>query len=139
VPFLEFGHDGGRTDGQHACGIPHAAGIQGHIDHLLFHLRGLPRVGLRQEKRPPASQATRPASVTVLAFSGHAMAHIPGHDHVRRNAIRRYFFGQRTRKTNQPGLGSAIGRVTWPAHEPNDRGDVDNAPTTALDMCGTTC
>ena len=60
---------------QHAGGIAHATGIQRHIDNLLLHLRGLPRVGLLQEKRPPASQATRPASVPLLAFSGHAMAH----------------------------------------------------------------
>ena len=60
---------------QHACGIANAAGIQGHIDNLLLHLRGWPRVGLLQEKRLPASQATLPAAVPLLAFSGHAMAH----------------------------------------------------------------
>ena len=60
---------------QHACGIANATGIQSHIDHLLLHLRGLPHVGIFQEKRPPASQATLPASVPLLAFSGQAMAH----------------------------------------------------------------
>jgi len=60
---------------QYASGIANAAGIQDHIDNLLLHLRALPRVGIRQEKRPPASQATRPASVPLLAFSGHVMAH----------------------------------------------------------------
>jgi hypothetical protein len=29
------------------CGIANAAGIQGHLDTLLLHLRGLPRVGSR--------------------------------------------------------------------------------------------
>jgi len=60
---------------QHACGITNATGIQSHIDNLLLHLRGWSRVGILQEKRPPASQATLPASIPLLAFSGHAMAY----------------------------------------------------------------
>src|SRR5262245_29378223 len=68
-------NDGGRADVQHACGIANAAGIQGHIDNLLLHLRGLPREGILQEKRPPASQVALPASVPLLAFRDHAMAH----------------------------------------------------------------
>jgi hypothetical protein len=75
VPFFEFFHHCGRTDVQHACSIANATGIPGHLDHLLLHLKGLPRVGLLLEKCPPASQATRPASGPLLAFSGHAMAH----------------------------------------------------------------
>ena len=59
--------------------------------------------------------------------------HIPWHDHIRRDAIRRHFFGQRARKTNQTSFGSPIGRVARPAYQPDDRGDVDNTPTTALD------
>src|SRR5262249_31094762 len=74
VPFFEFFNYCGRTDVQHACGITNATGIQSHIDNLLLHLRGWSRVGILQEKRPPASQATLPASIPLLAFSGHAMA-----------------------------------------------------------------
>jgi hypothetical protein len=72
--FFEFFQNGGRTAVQHAGGIANAAGMQGHLANLLLHLRGLSRVALLQEQRPPASQATRPASVPLLACSGHAMA-----------------------------------------------------------------
>ena len=60
---------------QPACGSANAAGMQGHLDHLLLHLRGLPRVGILQATCPPASQATLPAAVTFLAFRGQARAH----------------------------------------------------------------
>ena len=60
---------------QHPRRIADAARIQRHVDDLLLDLRRLPSVGILQEKRPPASQATLPAAVTLLAFSRRAMAH----------------------------------------------------------------
>jgi hypothetical protein len=59
---------------QHPCGIANAAGIQGHIDHLLLHLRRLPSVGILQEKRPPALWA-RPTPIPLLPLPCRAMAH----------------------------------------------------------------
>jgi hypothetical protein len=72
MPFFEFFYDRGRTDGQYPRCIANAAGMQGHLDDLLLHVRRLPGVGLFQEKRPSAIR-TRPAPIPLLTFRRRAM------------------------------------------------------------------
>jgi hypothetical protein len=75
VPCFQFFHDWSRTHVQHAGGLAHATRMHGHLDDLLRDRRRLPGVGLFQEKGPPTPQATRPASVALLASRGRTMAH----------------------------------------------------------------
>jgi hypothetical protein len=72
MPFFEFFYDRGRTDGQYPRCIANAAGMQGHLDDLLLHVRRLPGVGLFQEKRPSAIR-TRPAPIPLLTFWSRAL------------------------------------------------------------------
>src|SRR5688572_17327650 len=58
---------------QDAGGVTNTAGIHGHIDDLLLHLRGLADIGVIQQKRTPTAESARPASVALLAFRRGAM------------------------------------------------------------------
>lgn len=46
MPVFEFFHDRRRAHVQHPRRIANAARIHGHIDDLLFDMRGLARVGI---------------------------------------------------------------------------------------------
>src|SRR4026208_1138183 len=64
----------GRADVQHPRCFANAARMEGHIDDLLFTVRRLSGVGIRQEKRPPVIW-TCTAPIPLLALPCRAMAH----------------------------------------------------------------
>src|SRR5262249_26845995 len=66
-----------RTDVQDACSVSNAAGVHGHIDNLLLHLRGLAPITIVQQKSAP-STAFFSAPVPLLAMPGLAMANDVG-------------------------------------------------------------
>jgi len=68
VPFFSCVDHRGGADMQHARGIANAPGVHGPIDALLFDLRRLIGVALRQQKGPSTPLAARPAPRALLAF-----------------------------------------------------------------------
>ena len=64
----------GRADVQHPRCVANAARMEGDIDDLLFAVRRLSGVGIRQEKRPPVIW-TCTAPIPLLALPCHAVAH----------------------------------------------------------------
>ena len=70
----QFFNDGGRAHVQHPRRITNAARIHSHIDNLLLDIRGLPGVGIFQEKRTPPLR-TRATPVALLAFRRRTMSH----------------------------------------------------------------
>jgi hypothetical protein len=62
-----------RADMQHTRCIADATGMQRHLDDLLLHICGLPRVAIVQQKRPTGTGVLA-AAVALFALPGLAMA-----------------------------------------------------------------
>src|SRR5215831_20541832 len=58
---------------QHPCGVTNATRIEGHLDHLLFDRRRLPRVAIVQQEGATGT-ALLARVVPLLALAGLAMA-----------------------------------------------------------------
>src|SRR5262245_24373728 len=68
MPFFSRRHDRMRADGQDACSVANAAGIQGHIDNLLLHRRRLPGIGILQQEGATRT-ALLAATIALLALT----------------------------------------------------------------------
>src|SRR6266704_6239816 len=62
-----------RTDVQYACSVSNAAGVHGHIDNLLLHLRRLTGIGILQQEGATRT-ALLAAAVALLALTGLPMS-----------------------------------------------------------------